>query len=69
MIAKVINGGTDGYAYNDVKANYDPDWFGKKDRVVAGRTAESYVSAQHCQIQIIIADGFNLGLCILNSSP
>src|SRR5205823_3045418 len=25
---------------------YDPDWFGKKDRKLAGRTAESYVSAQ-----------------------
>ncbi|MGH7751748.1 MAG: hypothetical protein ACREN5_02940, partial [Gemmatimonadales bacterium] len=25
---------------------YDADWFGKKDRVIAGRTAESYLSAQ-----------------------
>jgi hypothetical protein len=30
----------------DTRLKYDPDWFGKKDRVVAGRTAESYVSAQ-----------------------
>src|SRR2546422_7571981 len=24
----------------------DPDWFGKKDRAIAGRTAEAYVAAQ-----------------------
>jgi hypothetical protein len=30
----------------DTRLKYDPDWYGKKDRVIAGRTAESYVSAQ-----------------------
>ena len=28
LVAKVVNGGTDGTAYNDTKANYDRDWFG-----------------------------------------
>jgi len=30
----------------DTRLKYDPDWFGKKDRFIAGRTAEAYVSAQ-----------------------
>ena len=30
----------------DTRLKADPDWFGKKDRVIAGRTAESYLSAQ-----------------------
>ncbi|HVH68551.1 MAG TPA: hypothetical protein VM716_11850 [Gemmatimonadales bacterium] len=30
----------------DTRLKYDPDWFGKKDRVIAGRTAEAYLSAQ-----------------------
>jgi hypothetical protein len=30
----------------DTRLKFDPDWFGKKNRAVAGRTAESYVSAQ-----------------------
>jgi hypothetical protein len=30
----------------DTRLKYDPDWYGKKDRAVAGRTAESYVDAQ-----------------------
>ena len=30
----------------DTRLKYDPDWFGKKDRVVAGRTAEAYVAGQ-----------------------
>src|SRR5437870_6383222 len=34
------------HPYFDTRLKYDPDWFGKKDRTVAGRTAESYVSAQ-----------------------
>ena len=29
----------------DTRLKYDPDWFGKKDRVIAGRTAEAYVDA------------------------
>ena len=30
----------------DTRLKFDPDWFGKKDRAVAGRTEESYVDAQ-----------------------
>lgn len=30
----------------DTRLKWDPDYFGKKDRVVAGRAAESYLSAQ-----------------------
>src|SRR3989442_11108340 len=29
----------------DTRLKYDPDWFGKKDRVIAGRTAEAYLDA------------------------
>jgi hypothetical protein len=34
------------HPYFDTRLKYDPDWYGKKDRTIAGRTAESYVSAQ-----------------------
>src|SRR5258705_352054 len=34
------------HQYFDTRLKRDPDSFGKKDRVVAGRTAEAYVSAQ-----------------------
>src|SRR3989441_10180802 len=34
------------HPYFDTRLKYDPDWYGKKDRKIAGRTAESYVSAQ-----------------------
>lgn len=30
----------------DTRLKYDPDWFGKKDRAIAGRMAESYLAAQ-----------------------
>ena len=30
----------------DTRLKYDPDWFGKKNRVVAGRAAESYIAAR-----------------------
>lgn len=30
----------------DTRLKYDPDWFGKQDRAIAGRTAEAYVDAQ-----------------------
>ena len=30
----------------DTRLKFDPDWFGKKDRAIAGRTAESYFDAQ-----------------------
>jgi hypothetical protein len=30
----------------DTRLKYDPDWFGKRDRAIAGRTAEAYVDAQ-----------------------
>ena len=36
LVAKVVNGGTDGYAYNDTKANYDRDWFGTVTPTVGG---------------------------------
>src|SRR5258706_14688827 len=34
------------HSYFDTGLKWDPDYFGKKDRVIAGRTAEAYVSAQ-----------------------
>src|SRR6266516_4371230 len=34
------------HPYFDTRLKYDPDWFGKKDRRIAGRAAESYISAQ-----------------------
>ncbi|HWZ27952.1 MAG TPA: hypothetical protein VNX15_05315, partial [Gemmatimonadales bacterium] len=30
----------------DTRLKYDPDWYGKKNRAIAGRTDEAYVSAQ-----------------------
>ena len=30
----------------DTRLKYDPDYYGKKDRVIAGRTAEAYVDAR-----------------------
>jgi hypothetical protein len=33
------------HPYFDTRLKYDPDWFGKKDRLVAGRVAEAYVGA------------------------
>ena len=30
----------------DTRLTYDPDWFGKKDRAIGGRAAESYIAAQ-----------------------
>jgi len=34
------------HPYFDTRLKYDPDWFGFKKRFIAGRTAESYLSAQ-----------------------
>ena len=34
------------HPYFDTRLKYDPDWYGKKDRVVAGRFEEAYISAQ-----------------------
>jgi hypothetical protein len=34
------------HPYLDTRLKYDPDWYGQKTRVVAGRAAESYVTAQ-----------------------
>jgi len=34
------------HPYFDTRLKYDPDWYGKKDRAIAGRSAEAYVSAQ-----------------------
>ena len=30
----------------DTRLKYDPDWFGKKNRAIAGRTASAYISVQ-----------------------
>ena len=30
----------------DTRLKYDPDWFGKKNRAIAGRTATAYISVQ-----------------------
>ena len=34
------------HPYFDTRLKYDPDWYGFKNRSIAGRTAESYLSAQ-----------------------
>ena len=34
------------HPYFDTRLKYDPDWYGKKDRAIAGRSSEAYVSAQ-----------------------
>jgi capsule assembly protein Wzi len=34
------------HPYFDTRLKWDPDYYGKKDRVIAGRFAEAYVSAQ-----------------------
>ncbi len=34
------------HPYLDTRLKYDPDWWGRKSRVIAGRTAESYLAAQ-----------------------
>ncbi len=34
------------HPYFDTRLKYDPDWYGKKDRVVAGRIEEAYIDAQ-----------------------
>ncbi len=34
------------HPYFDTRLKYDPDWYGKKDRKIAGRNAEGYISAQ-----------------------
>src|SRR5256885_10135806 len=34
------------HPYIDTRLKWDPDYLGKKDRVIAGRTAEAYVSTQ-----------------------
>src|SRR3989449_7914725 len=34
------------HPYLDTRLKYDPDYDGKKDRVIAGRTAEAYVDAR-----------------------
>jgi hypothetical protein len=36
----------------DTRLKYDPDWFGKQDRAIAGRTAEAYVSAQWKLVEV-----------------
>ena len=40
------------HPYFDTRLKYDPDWYGKKDRVVAGRFSEAYISAQFTYAEI-----------------
>jgi hypothetical protein len=41
------------HTYFDTRLKYDPDWFGYKKRVIAGRTAESYLSAQWSSAELL----------------
>ncbi|HTI05929.1 MAG TPA: hypothetical protein VL549_11450 [Gemmatimonadales bacterium] len=34
------------HPYFDTRLKFDPDWYGKKDRVIAGRNEAAYISAQ-----------------------
>src|SRR5258708_4656262 len=34
------------HPYLDTRLKYDPDWYGKKDRIIAGRFDQAYISAQ-----------------------
>src|SRR5258706_4422826 len=34
------------HPYFDTRLKYDPDWYGKKNRVIAGRFDQAYISAQ-----------------------
>jgi len=34
------------HPYFDTRLKWDPDWYGKKDRIIAGKESEAYVSAQ-----------------------
>jgi hypothetical protein len=36
----------------DTRLKYDPDWFGKQNRAIAGRTAEAYISAQWKPVEV-----------------
>src|SRR5437667_8592084 len=40
------------HPYFDTRLKYDPDWFGKKDRVIAGRFDEAYISAQFTHAEL-----------------
>ena len=40
------------HPYFDTRLKYDPDWFGKKDRVIAGRFDEAYISAQFTNVEL-----------------
>ena len=34
------------HPYFDTRLKWDPDWYGKKDRIIAGKASEAYISAQ-----------------------
>jgi len=38
-------GGRVSHPYFDTRLKWDPDWYGKKDRIIAGRPSEAYISA------------------------
>jgi hypothetical protein len=38
----------------DTRLKYDPDWYGKQDRVVAGRMATSYISVQGSFAEVFV---------------
>lgn len=40
------------HPFFDTRLKYDPDYLGKKDRVIAGRNAEAYVSAQWRYVEL-----------------
>ncbi len=40
------------HPYFDTRLKYDPDWFGKKDRIIAGRFDEAYISAQFTHAEL-----------------
>src|SRR6266550_4965055 len=40
------------HPYFDTRLKYDPDWFGKKDRIIAGRFDEAYISAQFTNAEL-----------------
>ena len=34
------------HPYFDTRLKWDPDWYGKQDRIIAGKASEAYISAQ-----------------------
>src|SRR5258706_8558437 len=40
------------HPYFDTRLKYDPDWYGKKDRIIAGRFDEAFISAQFTHAEL-----------------